>query len=265
MVVQFNPIAFHIVGWPVHWYGLMYLIGFLAGWSVLSLRLRFSPWRGFTQDQLSDVVFYTAMGAIIGGRLGYVLFYDWQVIFTNPLLIVQTWKGGMSFHGGLLGVVVALLLCGRKHHKRFLELSDSVSPGVPLGLAAGRLGNFINGELWGRVTDAPWGMIFPEAGPSPRHPSQLYEMGLEGFVLFAILWIYSRKPRPCGAVSGMFALWYGIFRICVEFVREPDAPIGFVAFGWLTEGQLLSVPLIMVGILLIYFAYRPKPSHETIS
>lgn len=252
---NFDPVAFHIFSWPVYWYGLMYLIGFLAGWGVLNLRLRVSP-RGFTQDQLADIVFYTAMGAIIGGRLGYILFYDWRVLFTDPLLIFQTWKGGMSFHGGLIGVLTALTLCARKMKKTMLELTDLVAPAVPIGLAAGRFGNFINSELWGRVTDVSWGMVFPNGGDLPRHPSQLYEFALEGVVMFIVLWLYSRKPRPVGAVSGLFALCYGVFRCTVEFFREPDAPIGYIAFGWLTEGQLLSIPLIIVGVLLMTCAYK---------
>src|SRR3990167_1391893 len=169
-----NPVAFHIGSWPVYWYGLMYLFGFLAGWGVLSWRLRVSP-RGFTQEQLSDTVFFAALGAILGGRLGYMLFYDWRMLFADPLLLFQTWKGGMSFHGGLLGVLIAMAYCARKFHQPFLALTDLLAPAVPIGLGAGRIGNFINGELWGRVTDVPWGMIFPTAGPYPRHPSQLYE------------------------------------------------------------------------------------------
>lgn len=252
-----DPIAFHLFTWPVYWYGLMYLVGFLAGWTVLSLRLKKSP-RGFTQDELSDIVFYTALGAIIGGRIGYMFFYDWRILFSDPLMIFQTWKGGMSFHGGLLGVLVGLCLLMRKMKKPFLALTDLIAPAVPLGLAAGRIGNFINGELWGRVTDAPWGMVFPTGGSLPRHPSQLYEFALEGIVLFIILWLFSRKPRPMGAVSGMFALFYGLFRCGIEFFREPDAQIGYLAFDWFTEGQLLSIPLIFVGIVLIVCAYKRK-------
>lgn len=251
-----SPVAFHIFNWPVYWYGLMYLVGFLAGWGVLSLRLRYSP-RGFNQEQLSDIVFYAALGAIIGGRLGYVLFYDWMSLLKNPLFIFQTWKGGMSFHGGLLGTVIALFLCARKHHKPFLALSDLISPAVPLGLGAGRIGNFINGELWGRVTNVPWAMVFPNSDGLQRHPSQLYEFFLEGIVLFIILWVFSRKPRPLGAVSGLFALGYGLFRILVEFFREPDVQIGYIA-GAITEGQLLSIPLVIVGILLLAFAYQKQ-------
>lgn len=251
-----NPIAFHIFSLPVRWYGLMYLVGFFGGWALLSLRLRFSE-RGFTQAQLSDIVFYTALGAIIGGRLGYILFYDTEVLYTNFWMIFQTWKGGMSFHGGLLGVLVAMWLCARHMKKPFLALTDFISPAVPIGLGAGRIGNFINGELWGRVTDVSWGMVFPQAGLLPRHPSQLYEFGLEGVVLFIILWLYSRQPRPLGAVSGMFALCYAIFRCIAEFFREPDAQIGFVN-GWITRGQILSLPLMLVGIVLLIWAYKRR-------
>lgn len=254
---QINPVAFYIYTWPVYWYGLMYLVGFLGGWAVLSLRLKLSP-RGFSQDQLSDIVFYAAMGAIIGGRIGYVIFYDWAKFSADPVLIFQTWKGGMSFHGGLLGVLIGMLLCSYKMNKPFLAITDLIAPAVPIGLGAGRIGNFINGELWGKVTTMPWGMVFPDGGVLPRHPSQLYECALEGVVLFTILWWYSRKPRPVGAVSGMFAIFYGLFRFAVEFVRVPDVQLGYIAFGWLTQGQLLSIPLILVGVLLLIRAYRKE-------
>lgn len=256
MYPTIDPVAFHIVTWPVYWYGLMYLVGFLAGWGLLSWRIRVSP-RGFTQDQLSDIVFFAAMGAIIGGRIGYMLFYDWRILFSDPLLLFQTWKGGMSFHGGLLGVLVAVLYCKRKTKKSFLVLTDFIAPVVPIGLGAGRIGNFINGELWGRVTDVPWGMVFPNGGMLPRHPSQLYEFALEGVVLFLILWFYSRKPKPVGAVSGMFALCYGLFRCFSEMFREPDVQIGYLQFG-LTEGQWLSIPLILTGILLLFYSTYKK-------
>lgn len=250
-----DPVAFYIGSWPVYWYGLMYLIGFGAGWGLIALRIRKSP-RGFTQDQVSDIAFFAALGAIVGGRIGYMFFYDFHSLLANPLLLFQTWKGGMSFHGGLLGVLLALWYCARKVQKPMLALTDLIAPVVPIGLGAGRIGNFINSELWGRTTDVSWGMIFPNGGPLPRHPSQLYEFALEGVVLFIILWLYSRKPRPLGAVSGLFALCYGIFRSFVEFYREPDAPIGYIAFGWVTEGQLLSLPLIIVGIALLMWAYK---------
>ncbi len=252
---EMDPIAFHIFSWPVHWYGLMYLVGFVAAWALLRLRAR-DKTRGFTKDEVADIVFYGALGAIIGGRVGYILFYDWYVIWQHPLLILQAWKGGMSFHGGLIGVLLALFLFARKIKQPMLKIVDFVAPVVPVGLGAGRFGNFINGELWGRVTDAPWGMVFKGAGDLPRHPSQLYEMALEGLVLFIILWFFSRKIRPMGAVSGLFAIFYALFRFSVEFFREPDAQIGYVAFGWMTEGQLLSIPLFLVGVALLFFAYR---------
>jgi phosphatidylglycerol:prolipoprotein diacylglycerol transferase len=256
-----DPVAFHIFSWPVHWYGLMYLIGFLGGWGLLALRVRLSPEltkdpnRYFTQNQVSDLAFFAALGAIIGGRLGYILFYDWQVLFTNPLLIVETWKGGMSFHGGLLGVLVALAIYAKKLQKPFLALTDFLSPVIPIGLGAGRIGNFINDELWGRVTEVPWGMIFPNGGSMVRHPSQLYEFALEGVLLFLVLWFFSSKPRPLGAVSGLFALGYGLFRSFAEFFREPDVQIGYLA-GGITEGQVLSLPLILAGIILLSWAYK---------
>lgn len=252
-----DPVAFHLGSWPVYWYGMMYLIGFLAGWGLLSLRLYRAP-RNITQDQLSDIVFYAALGAIIGGRLGYILFYDGGVLLADPLQVFQTWKGGMSFHGGLLGVLIAMWLCSKKTGHSFLALTDLVAPVVPIGLGAGRIGNFINSELWGRVTDVPWGMVFPNGGSEPRHPSQLYEFGLEGVLLFIILWCYSSKPRPLGAVSGLFALCYGLARCFAEFFRYPDEQIGYLAFGWVTEGQILSLPLIIIGVILLISAYRRK-------
>jgi phosphatidylglycerol---prolipoprotein diacylglyceryl transferase len=250
---EINPVAFYIpmIDWPVYWYGLMYLIGFALGWGALSLRLRYMNAPPFTQEQLGDIVFYTALGVIIGGRVGYMLFYDPRAFIANPLLLFQTWKGGMSFHGGLIGVLFAFLFYMRKVKKPLLMLTDFIAPVVPIGLGTGRIGNFINGELWGRMTDVSWGMIFPQAGPLPRHPSQLYEACFEGLILFLILWFYSQKPRPIGAVSGVFALFYGLFRFSIEFFREPDADIGYIAWGWLTEGQLLSIPLVFIGLILI--------------
>ena len=220
---------------------------------IAFLRSRYSP-RGFTQDQISDIAFYTALGAIIGGRLGYMLFYDYDVWLSDPLLLFQTWKGGMSFHGGLLGVLIAMVFFTRKTQKPFLVLTDFIAPVVPVGLAAGRIGNFINSELWGRVTDSPLGMVFPNGGSFPRHPSQLYEFGMEGILLFLFYFLFN-KPRPIGAVSGLFALFYGLFRCTAEFFREPDVPIGYL-YGGITEGQLLSLPLILVGIILLAFAYK---------
>jgi phosphatidylglycerol:prolipoprotein diacylglycerol transferase len=231
----------------------MYLFGFILCWGLLVWRASTSP-RGFTKDQISDLVFYIALGVILGGRLGYMLFYAWDQVLANPLNILMTWKGGMSFHGGVLGVVLAIWLWGRKYHKTVGEIGDFVVPVIPIGLGLGRIGNFINGELPGRVSDVSWAMVFPNAGDLARHPSQLYEAFLEGFILFIILWLYSRKPRPVWAVSGMFLAFYGLFRFSVEFFREPDIQKGYLMFD-LTEGQWLSLPMIVLGIYAIVWAY----------
>ncbi len=252
-----DPIAFHLGPLPVHWYGLMYLVGFLGGWGLLTLRAQKSP-RGFTTEQISDILFYAALGIILGGRLGYMLFYDFDEAIQHPLRILMIWHGGMSFHGGLIGVILALWLYGRKIGKSLIELTDFIAPVVPIGLGAGRIGNFIGGELPGRVTDLPWAMIFPHAGDLPRHPSQLYEFFLEGVILFFVLWFFSKKERPLGAVSGLFLVLYGTFRFTVEFFREPDIQIGFVAFGWMTKGQLLSIPMILLGVVMLLCAYKCK-------
>ncbi len=251
-----DPVAFRIGPLAVHWYGLMYLFGFAAGWWLGRLRAR-QPNSGWQPSQVDDLLFYVAIGVVLGGRLGYILFYGLPQYIDAPLDALKVWQGGMSFHGGLLGVLMAMWLYGRKHGRGFFELTDFLAPLAPLGLGAGRIGNFINGELWGKVSDVPWAMVFPsQAGPLPRHPSQLYQAFLEGVVLFAILWLYSRKPRPTMAVSGMFLFWYGIFRFIVEFVREPDAHIGYLAFGWLTMGQLLTLPMVLLGLLFMWWAYR---------
>lgn len=260
---QINPIAFHIGPLAVHWYGIMYAIAFLGGWGLALLRAR-KPNSGWTNDQVGDVIFYAALGVIIGGRCGYMLFYDFSNFIHQPWIIFEIWQGGMSFHGGLLGVVIAMWLFARKSNKTFFTVSDFLAPIVPFGLAAGRLGNFINDELWGRVTHVPWAMVFPNGGPYPRHPSMIYEFLLEGVLLFTILWIYSAKPRPKMAVSGLFALCYGCFRIFVEFFRQPDPQLGFVAFGWLSQGQLLSIPLVIVGIIMLCGAYAQKKSNASL-
>lgn len=252
-----NPVAFALGPIAVHWYGIMYLVGFVGAWYLAWLRAR-RPNSGWSSEQISDLIFYAALGVIVGGRLGYMLFYDFSELLHHPLSLFKIWQGGMSFHGGVLGVLIALWIYSYKIHKSLWELTDFVAPLVPVGLAAGRLGNFINGELWGRVTTMPWGMIFPDAGPLPRHPSQLYEFLLEGVLLFIILWIYSSKPRPRFAVSALFLLCYGFFRFCIEFFRQPDTQIGFVAWGWLTKGQLLSLPMILAGILGLCYVYYKK-------
>lgn len=253
-----DPVALSLGPLQIHWYGLMYLIGIGGGWWLLSRRLsNFDPL--WNKDKLSDLVFWIALGIILGGRLGYVLFYDLAIYLENPWLILQIWKGGMSFHGGFIGVLFACWWFARRNQKTFLELVDFIAPVVPIGLGAGRLGNFINAELWGRPTDLPWGVLFPawsDPAQLARHPSQLYQCAMEGVLLFIILWLYTQKPRPTMAVSGMFALWYGIFRIVAEFFRVPDAQLGYLAWGWLTMGQLLSVPMILVGLFLLREAYQ---------
>ena len=253
---DFDPVAFSLGPLHVRWYGLMYLLGFLAGWALGRYRAS-RPNSGWTAAQVDDLVFYIALGVILGGRIGYVLFYGFGNFLRDPLALFRVWEGGMSFHGGFLGVLLAMVLFARKHHKGFWPTVDFIAPLIPPGLFFGRIGNFINGELWGRVTDAPWGMVFRQTGDGlPRHPSQLYQAALEGVALFLIVWLFSAKPRPTIAVSGVFALSYGVFRFLVEFVRQPDAQLGYLAFGWLTMGQLLSLPLVVVGMILLALAYR---------
>lgn len=248
-----DPVAFQIGPLAVHWYGIMYLIGFATAWGLALWRVKNrSDW---TSQQVGDLIFYGALGVIIGGRLGFMLFYNLSNFIYRPWTTFAIWQGGMSFHGGLLGVIVALIIFARRMNKHFWEVADFVAPLTPIGIGAGRIGNFINGELWGRVTDAPWAMVFPQAGPLPRHPSQLYEFLLEGVVLFIILWLYSAQPRPRGAVSGVFLCGYGLFRFFTEFFRQPAAYMGYIAWGWLTMGQLLSVPMIVIGVGLISHAY----------
>jgi phosphatidylglycerol---prolipoprotein diacylglyceryl transferase len=271
-----NPIAFSIGPVAVHWYGIMYLLGFIGAWYLGNTR-RARGRLAASHEAFSDLAFYVMLGVIIGGRVGYMLFYqplDWML--HDPLALFRVWEGGMSFHGGLLGVLLAGWWWSRRQRIHFFDTVDFVAPLVPIGLGLGRLGNFIGGELWGRHTDLPWGMIFPRALESlgktreqlyqmylagelnqeARHPSQLYEFTLEGLVLFTFLWVYSRKPRPRYAVSGWFALLYGIFRFGVEFVREPDVQLGYLAFGWVTMGQVLSLPLIVVGLILLWLSRR---------
>ncbi|MBU3825338.1 MAG: prolipoprotein diacylglyceryl transferase [Candidatus Oceanisphaera merdipullorum] len=253
----FDPIAIQIGPLAVHWYGLMYLIGFVFAWLVANWRAA-QPGSGWTKDQVSDVLFYGFLGVIIGGRLGYVFFYQFDTFLADPLYLVKIWTGGMSFHGGLIGVITALWLFARKHKKTFFAVSDFIAPLIPFGLGAGRIGNFINGELWGRVTDVSWGIIFPAAGMLPRHASQLYQFALEGVVLLIILNVAWLLRAPRGAISGLFLFCYGLFRFMVEFVREPDAQLGLY-LDVFSMGQLLSMPMMLAGGIMLWAAFcRPQ-------
>lgn len=249
-----DPVLFSIGPLSVRWYGMMYLFGFLfAMW--LANRRADKPGSGWTREQVSDLLFAGFLGVVIGGRVGYVLFYNFELFLADPLYLFKVWTGGMSFHGGLLGVITAMFWYARRQQRTFFGVADFVAPLVPFGLGMGRLGNFMNSELWGRVTDVPWAFVFPNGGPLPRHPSQLYELVLEGIVLFFILNWFIKKPRPLGAVSGLFLIGYGTFRFLVEFVREPDVQLGL--FGdVISMGQILSTPMIIFGMIFMVWAYQ---------
>jgi phosphatidylglycerol---prolipoprotein diacylglyceryl transferase len=249
-----DPVAFSLGPLAVRWYGLMYLLGFGVAW-WLGLRRINGGRAPINRQQFDDLLFLGVLGVILGGRLGYVLFYKPAYYASHPLEIVAVWQGGMSFHGGLLGVMLAIAFAARRHGVDYLRLTDFVAPLVPLGIAAGRMGNFINGELWGRVTDLPWGMLFRGAGDAPRHPSQLYQFALEGLTLFAILWWFSSRPRPRGQISALFLIGYGTLRFVAEFAREPDAFLGYLAFG-LSMGQWLCIPMVAGGLWLFAWSRR---------
>ena len=271
-----DPIAVPLPFWPhgIHWYGVMYLLAFLGAWWLGTRRIRGGRLPGINEEAFGDLLFYGMLGVVLGGRIGYVLFYVFDEFLANPMMLLRINEGGMSFHGGLLGVMLAAAWWTRRHRRHFFDVMDFVAPLIPLGLGFGRLGNYIGGELWGKPTGGSWGVVFPDALPAElavqpveqlrqlhasgaldayaRHPSQLYQAFLEGVLLMAALWLYSRKPRPRYAVSGLFALLYGSFRFLVEFVREPDAHLGYLAFGWLTMGQVLSLPLVLLGLFLLW-------------
>lgn len=271
---QINPVALHLGPLQVHWYGLMYLLAFVLAWWLGRRRIRAGHLPGVSEAAFGDLMFYGMLGVILGGRIGYILFYDLGTYLAHPLQVFQVWNGGMSFHGGLIGVVLAVWYWARKQGLHFFDVGDFIAPLVPPGLGFGRIGNFINGELWGKLTGTGWGVVFPQSLPPEyhgmssdqlqvllgagalnrfaRHPSQLYEALLEGLVMFLALWFFSRKPRPRYAVSGMFLLLYGVFRFIIEFVRIPDDQLQYLAFGWLTMGQLLSIPLILAGLFLLW-------------
>lgn len=252
---EIDPIALELGPLAVRWYGLMYVIGILGGWWLGRIHAK-KPWSPVTAEQVDDMVTWIALGVILGGRVGSVIFYNFGDFLDDPLMLFRIWQGGMSFHGGMLGVIFAMWLYGRKIGAHFWDMTDFVAPLVTIGLGTGRIGNFINDELWGKVTDVPWAVI---VNGEPRHATQLYEAFLEGLVLFIILWGFASKQRPRMAVSGLFLLAYGLMRFAVEFVRLPDAHIGYMAGDWLTRGQVLSTPMIIGGIVFMWLAYRQQP------
>jgi len=255
---EFDPIIFSIGPVAVRWYGLMYVLGFVAAWFLASRRAKES-WSPIKPDQVDDLIFYAMIGVIVGGRLGYCLVYGWQIWLEDPLYVFKITQGGMSFHGGLIGVMTAMWIYGRRIGKGMWQITDFIAPFVPIGLGTGRIGNFINGELWGKETTVPWS--FNINGQS-LHPSQLYEALLEGLVLFIILWVFSRRERPYLAVSGMFLFWYGAFRFFIEFYRVPDVDKGYILFGWVTQGQILTAPMIVLGAILLFMAYKNDKAVE---
>ncbi len=260
---EIDPVAIALGPVKVHWYGLTYLAGLAFAWWLAARRSQRAD-SVISREQVDDMIFFSAMGVVLGGRVGYVLFYGADRLWEDPLWAFRVWEGGMSFHGGLLGVIFANYLYARAHHIDFARLLDFVAPLVPVGLGLGRLGNFIGQELWGRASDVPWAMVFPrDPLQLTRHPSQLYQFALEGVLLFAVLFWYSSKPRPRLAVGGLFVFGYGCARFFAEFFRQPDAHIGFDALGWMTRGQLLCIPMIAFGLYLMYNAsgHRRNSTH----
>jgi phosphatidylglycerol:prolipoprotein diacylglycerol transferase len=254
---QIDPVAISFWKFKIHWYGILYLIAFAGCYALLQHRAKKQPLTApLDPRQIGDLIFYAALGVVLGGRIGYILFYNWPGFIDNPLVLFKVWQGGMSFHGGFLGVLIAAAIYCRTFKIDWLSLTDFFAPVAPFGLLCGRIGNFINGELWGRPTDLPWGMLFRHVDSQLRHPSMLYEVLLEGVLLFVILWWFSSKRRPRMAVSALFLIGYGAFRFAVEFVREPDEHIGYLTGGWLTMGHILTLPMIVVGIIMLILAYR---------
>lgn len=262
-----DKIALSLGPIKIYWYGIMYLIGFAIAWILARIRIKklipesttkepslrapFEKQSTVNYDLIGDFIFYAAIGGILGGRIGYILFYEFSDFLHSPAIIFKIWLGGMSFHGGIIGLLISLFFFAKKIRVPYLTMIDFTAPLAPLGIAFGRIGNFINAELLGRTTDASWGIIFPDSGPLPRHPSQIYESLTEGLLLFIILWLYSAKPRPEGSTSALFILLYGIMRFGCEFFRQPDIQIGFVALNWLTMGQILSLPMIIIGSVML--------------
>jgi phosphatidylglycerol:prolipoprotein diacylglycerol transferase len=276
LFVSIDPVALSVGPLDVHWYGITYFLAFLAFWGIGNWQAKNRSWYGWTPEEVGDILFYGKLGVVLGGRLGYVFFYSFDSLIQNPLYIFKITEGGMSFHGGLLGVMVAMWWFAARTGKTFWQVADFVAPLVPLGLGLGRIGNFIGGELWGRVSDMPWAMIFPNAiqpggwqsteiraawmngslDHLARHPSQLYQAFGEGLLLFLVLIFFARKPRPLAAISGLFLLAYGCFRFVAEFFRQPDAHIGYLVGQWLTMGMTLSLPMVLTGAIIMAYAYR---------
>jgi len=252
---KIDPVALDLGFAQIHWYGLMYLLAFLSAWAVGLYRAK-QPNSGWNKDQVSDVLFYGALGVILGGRIGYVIFYNLDKFLENPLTIVRIWEGGMSFHGGMLGVFLGLYLYGRKTNRTFFQVSDFIAVMIPLGLGFGRIGNFINKELWGRPVEGSISWALDYGDHIARHPSSLYQALTEGVLLFLILFIFSRKPRPTMAISGVFMMSYGTLRFITEFFRIPDAHLGFVMFDWMSKGQQLSIPMVIFGLVIFIMAYK---------
>ena len=256
--IVIDPVIFDLGFVKIYWYGVMYLLAFLAAYLLAKYRAKSS--QKWNERQADDLIFYGALGAVLGGRLGYLIFYNFTIFISNPLTFFNFQNGGMSFHGGFLGVLIAMLLFNKKSKFSFFETTDFIAPLVPLGLAFGRVGNYINGELWGKVTTSAFGIYAPDQSGqwAQRYPTQLYEALLEGVVLFFILWLFSKKNQPVMATSALFLIFYGTFRFIIEFIRVPDSHIGYLALNWLTMGQLLSLPMILVGLYLFYKSYYLK-------
>ncbi len=254
--IVIDPVIADLGFVKIYWYGVMYLLAFLSAYLLARYRSKtVSLW---SKKHVDDLIFYGALGAVLGGRLGYLLFYNWSVFISNPITFFNFQNGGMSFHGGFLGVLMAMIVFNKKYHLTFFQTTDFIAPLIPLGLGFGRIGNYINGELWGRITESSWGILAPDQSGlwEKRFPSQLYEAFFEGLILFLILWLFSRKKRPLMSISSLFLIFYGVFRFIIEFLRAPDSHIGYLAFDWLTMGQLLSIPMIFIGIYLLIKSFR---------
>ncbi|MFT5419814.1 MAG: phosphatidylglycerol:prolipoprotein diacylglycerol transferase [Candidatus Endobugula sp.] len=260
-----DPVAISVGSLKVHWYGIMYLLAFAAAWLIAWKRAAL-PSSPLQRTQIEDLIVYGALGVVLGGRFGYVVLYNFETWMRDPLWLFRVWEGGMAFHGGLLGVILAIFFYCRRIKIPFSASLDFIAPLVPIGLGLGRLGNFIGQELWGRATDVSWGMVFPrDPEQLVRHPSQLYQAFLEGVVLFIIVYWFSRKPRPRLAVGSVFLIFYGIFRFAIEFVRQPDDHIKTLIFGWMTRGQLLTIPMIVVGVAVLFWAYYSQKESAAVN